>query len=130
MSTPADFDERYRRVGEPAMVRAERSVLGADYGAISYTTRAQADRLARLLELAPGRLLLDIGSGAGWPGIYLAASTGCRVVLTDVPREGLLVAKQRMADDGVEGGALVASGTALPLRDGSFDAVTNSDVFC
>jgi cyclopropane fatty-acyl-phospholipid synthase-like methyltransferase len=89
-------NQRYRLVEEPAMRSAEMRVVGSDYGATSYTTRAQADRMARLLELGPGRLLLDVGSGAGWPGIYLADSTGSGVVLTDIPFEGLRVAARRV----------------------------------
>jgi cyclopropane fatty-acyl-phospholipid synthase-like methyltransferase len=126
----SDFNERYRIVGEPAIRRAELRVIGSDYGATSYTTRAQADRLARLLELAPGKVLLDIGSGAGWPGIYLARSTGCRIVLTDLPLEGLRGASHRMRDEGVTGGVVAASGDFLPLRDSMFDAATSSDVLC
>ena len=112
------------------MRRAEIRVIGSDYGATSYTTRAQADLMARLLELGPGKLLLDIGSGAGWPAIYLGDATGSRVVLTDSPFEGLRVASRRIRHDGVEGSVLAASGDSLPFRDHTFDAATSSDVFC
>ena len=112
------------------MRRAELRVIGSDYGATSYTTREQADRLGQLLELAPGKVLLDIGSGAGWPGIFLARATGCRVVLTDLPLEGLRTASRRMQHEGAAGGVVAASGEILPLRDGMFDATTSSDVFC
>ena len=124
------FNERYRLVAEPAMRRAEIRVIGSDYGATSYTTRAQADRLAGLLELGRRKLLLDVGSGTGWPGIYVARSTGCRVVLTDFPLEGLRIAARRMQDEGVEGGVVAAFGDSLPLRDHAFDAATSSDVLC
>lgn len=126
----AEFDERYRIVGEPAMLRAEQRVIGADYGATSYTTRAQADRLAALHGLMPGMVLLDVGSGAGWPGVYLADTTGCRVVLSDLPLEGLRVASRRIERDGVAAAAVAATGTALPFRDDVFDAVTSSEAFC
>jgi hypothetical protein len=36
----AEFDERYRLCGEPAVRRVERRVIGAEYGATSYTTRS------------------------------------------------------------------------------------------
>ncbi len=129
-SPVSDFNERYRLVEEPAMRRAEIRVIGSDYGATSYTTRAQADRLARLLKLERGKLLLDVGSGTGWPGIYVARSTGCWVVLTDLPLEGLRIASRRMRHDGVEGGVVAASGDSLPVRDHMFDAATSSDVLC
>lgn len=124
-----EYNQLYRLVGDPAMRRTEVRVLGADYGATSYTTRAEADRLARLLGLGPGKLLLDVGSGAGWPGVYLARSTGCRVVLTDLSLEGLRVASGRIHDEGVDG-SVIAAGVSLPLRDRIFDATTSSDVLC
>ena len=112
------------------MRRAERRITGCDYGATSYTTRKQADQLTDRLELGGGTVLLDVGSGAGWPGIYLARSTGCRVVLSDLPLEGLTTAANRMAEEGVGGEIVAAAGHALPFRIHSFDAVTSSDVFC
>jgi hypothetical protein len=53
---------------------------------------AQADTLASGLGLSAGDRLLDLGTGRGWPGLYLAARTGCRVVLADLPLDGLRVA--------------------------------------
>jgi ubiquinone/menaquinone biosynthesis C-methylase UbiE len=122
--------ERYRIVEQAAMRRAESRVIGCDYGATSYTTRAQADDMAHHLALAPGRLLLDVGSGAGWPGVYLAAVTGARVVLSDIPWEGLRVASRRLIGDGVAGHVVAGSADALPFRDATFDAATSSDVLC
>ncbi|MEN8234372.1 MAG: class I SAM-dependent methyltransferase [Actinomycetota bacterium] len=125
-----DFDAYYRITEDPVMRRIECAVTGSDYGASSNTTRDEADRLASLLGLAPGKLLLDFGSGAGWPGIHLARTTGCALVLTDVPLEGLRRARRRMWEEDVSGAAIAASAALLPLRDAVFDAVTSSDVFC
>ena len=126
----AEFRERYQVVTDPAMLRAERNVIGGDYGASSYTTMAQADELARCLELRPGKTLLDIGSGSGWPGSYLAASTGCSAILTDPTLEGMAVAAERSRRDGLDTTTVVATGTALPFKGAIFDASTSSDVFC
>lgn len=125
-----DVNARYRVVGEPPMRRAEVRVIGSDYGATSYTTKEQADRLVGLLGLESGMLLLDVGSGAGWPGIYLAHSTGCRVVLSDVALEGLATATRRIQQDGEDGSVIATSGDSLALSDGLFDAATSSDVLC
>ena len=125
-----DFDRHYRLVGHPALMRAESRVIGADYGATSYTTKAQADGLARSLDLQPNSMLLDVGSGAGWPGIYLAAATGCRVVLSDVPLDGLRAASNRIGEDRISGDIVAAEGGGLPFHDRVFDAVTSSDVLC
>ncbi len=126
----AEFDARYRIGEEPVMRRIDRIVIGSDYGATSYTTREQADWLADLLDLAPRKVLLDFGSGAGWPGIHLARSTGCDVVLTDLPLEGLRRADRRMRNEGVRGGVIAATAASLPLQDQVFDAATSSDVMC
>lgn len=126
----AKFEERFRLVSDPAMLRAERAVIGGDYGASSYTTMAQADELAECLGLGPSSLLLDIGSGSGWPGNYLAASTGCTAVLTDPTLEGMALARERSLRDDLGSATVVANGMALPFREGMFDAATSSDVFC
>ena len=112
------------------MRRAEMRVTGCDYGATSFTTRDQAGQLVELLALRSGDLLLDIGSGAGWPGIHLSRSTGCRVVLTDPSLDGLRVAHRRISAENVVGVVVASSGETLPFQDEAFDAVTHSDVLC
>ena len=126
------FTDRYRRCCAAPVVAMEREVLGTDYGSTGYTTRAQADDLAIRLQLQPGHWLADIGAGAGWPGLYLAATSGCRVVATDLPFIGLRRAHERARRDGLAGRAvfLVATGPRQPLRPGSFDAVVHTDVMC
>ena len=82
--------------------------------------------------MGPGVSLLDLGAGSGWPGLYLAKVTGCRVVLADQPAEGLRIARQRALEDGITDrcGIVQSSGDPLPFRSGVFDAVTHTDVLC
>jgi ubiquinone/menaquinone biosynthesis C-methylase UbiE len=126
------FRDRYREDRVDVLVEIERAVIGGDWGVNGYTTRQQADQLADALHLGPGVRLLDLGAGRGWPGLYLAARTGCRVVLSDVPLEGLGAALARARTDGVAArvAAVASSARALPFRAGSFDAVVHSDVLC
>ncbi len=123
------FQERFRIAHDPAMLTAERRVLGSDYGAVSYTTMARANELADILHLGPGKLLLDVGSGAGWPGNYLAASTGCTAILTDPVFEGMWAAADRSRHDASDTAAVVASGNFPPFAADTFDASTSSDAF-
>lgn len=129
-SKRADFNRRFETAIDPALLSAEKEVMGTDYGTTSYTTRSQADNLARRLELGSGKRLLDIGSGTGWPALYLAKSTGCHVTLTDPTSEGASTAGKRIGDDALSATALLATGNALPFRDEAFHATTSGDVFC
>ena len=126
------FTQEYR-LGQAEVVRAiERRVCGCDYGGTSWTTRDEALRLGGLLGLAPGRRLLEVGAGSGWPGLYLAATTGCDTVLMDMPIEGLRIAAARAVADGLAETCrvAVADGAALPFETGCFDAILHSDVLC
>lgn len=126
------FAERYRVVPSDAARVIEQAVIGGDWGANGYTTLAQADRLATELGLEPDSVLADIGCGRGWPGLYLAALTGCKVVLSDVPEEALRIAKARAGSEELEPRATVvcASAIQLPFASGSFDAIVHTDVLC
>ena len=120
-------------VGSSAVVRElERSVLGCDYGATSWTTRDEAGMVADLLGLRPSMRLLDVGAGAGWPGLYLSRISGCDVLLTDIPHVGVRLALERAAREGIGARcrAVVSDGTALPFAESSFDAISHSDVLC
>ena len=132
-ATPRRCFTRDYELGRSAVVRdLERNVLGCDYGATSWTTRDEAAAVADLLGLRPRLHLLDVGAGAGWPGLYLSQISGCDVVLTDIPHIGVRLALQRAARDGISERcrAVVSDGAALPFADSSFDAISHSDVLC
>jgi len=126
------FAERYGRPGSDATRDLERLVIGSDFGANGYTTLAQADLLAERLDLGVGKSLLDVGAGRGWPGLYLAKTTGCSVVVTDLPREAMRTATSRAAEEGLSARAraVVASARDLPFGSASHDAVVHTDVLC
>lgn len=126
------FEERYSIRAADVTREVELAVIGGDWGANGFTTMAEADRLGDALDLRPGAILLDIGAGRGWPGLYLAASTGCRVVLADVPVEGLVSAIARAVREQLSGRAVAAAASArrLPFRPAVFDAIVHTDVLC
>lgn len=126
------FADRYREERVDVVRGIEQRVIGGDWGANGYTTIAQADDLAVRLGLRHGDGVLDVGAGRGWPGLYLATSTGCSVVLADVPLEGLTVAAARIRAEHLDERAWCVNASArdLPFRAAVFDAVVHTDVLC
>lgn len=110
--------------------RVDIELYGSDVGASGYTTMEQADTLAERLRLVPGMRLLDIGAGLGWPSVYLAGTTGCDVVATDIPADSLPQAALRADAQQVMDRAtfVFASGTHLPFQARVFDAIVHTDV--
>lgn len=131
-SVREDFGAYYGSRQGDIYADMERAVIGGDWGANGYTTIEEADEFGRALGLTRGVRLLDIGSGRGWPGLYLASATGCDVIATDLPIEGLVTGRTRAMQSACSGHAqfVVASVNALPFRAASFDAVVHTDVFC
>jgi methylase of polypeptide subunit release factors len=127
----ADFAARYTVPPADVIKKIERKVIGAVWGANGFTTVEQADLIGERLDLAPGQRLMDIGTGRGWPGLYLAERRGCEVVLTDLPIEGLQHALRRAAAESVSSlGAVVSSARDLPFGRESVDAIVHTDVLC
>jgi len=130
VTNPHHFGELYGKPQSEAELQVEREVYGANVGARGYTTVGQADALAEHLALRPGMRLLDIGSGRGWPGLYLARRSGCEAVLTDLPPEAPRAALARARRQRLDRrcSSLMASGSHLPFRSRTFDAIVHTDV--
>ncbi len=126
------FAASYEVSNLPAMREVERTVLGCDYGGTSWTTSAQAAQIVEMLGLRQGLKLLDIGAGSGWPGLFLADTSGCEVTLLDLPVSALAKAIKRARSDGIDDrvDAIAASGSALPFGNACFDVISHSDVLC
>lgn len=126
------FAERYRVSHSDAMIAVELEALGTDYGATGYTDRAEADAIGELLGLTADSLLVDLGSGCGWPGLYLAGRSQCRVVTIDPVASGVRRSAARGRADGLAGRhlAVVGDGSTLPLAGGVADAIVHVDVLC
>ena len=124
------FNGYYRSASSPSVAQLEHRVLGCSYGGNSFTDVADARAIAELLNLDAASALLDVGTGSGWPGVFFGKETGCRVVLTDIAVDGLVLAAQRARSEGVNADIVAASGELLPFRSHMFDAITHSDVLC
>lgn len=83
------------------------------------------DALIREARLSPGSSVLDVASGTGEPGLTAAALVPSgSVTLTDLSAAMLRVAAAKAADRGLRNvRTAVGDASALPFRDGIFDAV-------
>jgi cyclopropane fatty-acyl-phospholipid synthase-like methyltransferase len=126
------YDARHTLAHHEVARVVELEAVGSDFGNAGFTTRAQADTLADLLALRPADLLLDVGSGAGWPGLYLARRSGCRVVVSDISTAGMAQARRRATTDAMadRAQAVVATARHLPFRPEQFDAIVHTDLLC
>lgn len=126
------FRGKYAPTDADASAKLAVAVFGEDTGLNGYTTVQEATRLAEILSLDGSSVVLDLGSGRGWPGTHLSRATGCRVVLSDLPLEPLQQARRYARARGVAErvSAVCADGTSLPFRASSFHAVTHADVLC
>ena len=123
-----DFELAVRRRQMPSERLVSREVFGSDDPVYGYTTPEQADALVRHLQLGPGKRLLDIGAGLGWPGVHLARASRCMAVLSDVPALGLREAMRWARQQGVDAAFVRATGGRPPFRPRSFDAIVHTDV--
>ena len=126
------FEAVHERMQSPVMKKIERCVCGCDYGGNSWTTRPEAEEFMTSLDLRSGKRLLDVGAGTGWPGLYMATRSGCNVTLIDLPLNGLQIAIERAKKDGISDrvSGVVGDAAKLPFPDGSFDAISHSDLLC
>ncbi|MEP7190965.1 MAG: class I SAM-dependent methyltransferase, partial [Roseiflexaceae bacterium] len=94
-----------------------------------FTTTADIDALHAVLQVGPGAHVLDIGSGAGGPAIYLAQQTGCRVTGIDaVPAQRAQAAAAAAA---LTHRVQFIAGDLFTARfpEDSFDAIIGRDAF-
>lgn len=93
----------------------------------AWADRYEAAAVFRLLALAPGERLLDLGAGTGRYAVA-AAARGVEVVGVDPAAAMLAVARSRTNNQPVT--LVRADATRLPFPDGSFDAVLAVTSLC
>src|SRR5260370_7302009 len=90
------------------------------------------EHLGTLVDLGPGRSVLDVASGQGASAIRLAQRFGCTVLGIEYGSQVIQQATERAAAGGVAHLVSFREGDAeyLPLPGGTFDAVICECAFC
>ena len=91
---------------------------------------AQREKLAEIiakLDLKPTEHLLEIGTGWGSLAIEAAKSSGCRVTTATLSREQAVLARQRVAEAGLQGRVKVVLKDFRRLK-GSYDKIVSIEM--
>ena len=128
----AKFNNFYQLSTHDVLRRIEKYTCGCCYGGNSWTTEKQVILMGQKLGLSPRSSLIDIGAGAGWPGLYLSSISGCSLTLVDLPETGLKLAANRSIQDKISERVttIIVDAAELPFEDQSFDALSHSDLLC
>jgi len=129
----ARFERTFTGPASAVRARIWQQVYGPEYPSwadpFSYVSITELRRLARELNAAPGRRLVDVGCGRGGPGLWVAAVTGARLIGIDLDEAALAAAHRRAEAAGMADRASFrrASFSDTGLPDGSAQAVMSID---
>lgn len=89
-------------------------------------------RLGRVLQVRPGKLVVDVASGPGTSALQVARETGCDVVGVDFAAESVAAATQTAAKAGLSERVRFIQGDAeaLPLADETADGALCECALC
>ena len=124
------YDANYGNFQTELYAEIRREAFGEDIGQSSWLTADEQDRFLGLLELSPGKRLLDVACGSGGPALRIATKTGCSVVGIDMHEDAVSTANSLAAHDGLSDRAefrVANAAEPLPFPDAFFDAITCID---
>jgi len=100
-----------------------------EFGNISFLTLAELHAVDAALGVGPDDVVADLACGAGGPGLWVAAQSGCRLVGVDLSAEGIAAARARATELALDGVASfrVGSFAATGLDAASVDGVLTVD---
>jgi len=120
------FDSTYSHFTKRVLETIRKETFGQDIGQNSWTTIDEYDRFLSWLDLRPEHHLLEVASGSGRPGLYVANRAGCRVTGIDANEAGVATATQSAADSNQADRVTFTVANAnspLPFDGDSFDAI-------
>ena len=124
------YDTNYGNFETELYSEIRREAFGEDIGQNSWLTADEQEKFLSCLDLSPGKVLLDVASGAGGPALRVAAKTGCSVVGIDVHEQAVSTARSLAIQRGLSRRAefrVVDAAQPLPFPEASFDAITCID---
>jgi ubiquinone/menaquinone biosynthesis C-methylase UbiE len=119
-------DEEYRVTRRREWDEAGKRYDKLSVGALADLSRQAAEQLFKLVQLAAGEKVLDVGTGAGSPALEAApyVGPGGRIVGIDSAPSMIGAARRRASELGIGNAEFFEmEGESLDFADGSFDAI-------
>ena len=120
----------------PSAIEAQASVaaLGDEYPAgldtYSWVSRTELRQVAEQVPVTDSRVIVDLGCGRGGPGLWVAGTTGTRLIGVDIAESALERARRLAGHLGVVDVEFrVGSFEATGLSDAAADLVMSFDAF-
>ena len=127
------YDHAYGDYTSDAEAAIRRETYGEDLGQTSWMTAPEWLDLADRCRITAESEVLEVGSGSGGPGVYLALQRGCRLTGVDINAHGVRNAGALAAARGVADRVqfqVVDASQPLPVADGRVDAIVANDAMC
>jgi len=127
------YNNIYGHFSSDVEAAVRHAAFGEDIGQSSWMTAAEWLQFADRAQVRADSHVLEVGSGSGGPGVYLAASRGCSVTGVDINEHGVQNGRQLAAARGLGDRVTfqtVDASRPLPFPDATFDAVLSNDAMC
>ncbi len=130
-SGPLDFyDTTYAGFQERVRAEVRRDTYGEDIGQNSWLTADELREFIAWLELTPSATVLEVAVGSGGPALFLARTSGARVIGIDVNEHGITAANEMARAQHLESRVRFECADAsrpISFEDGAFDAILCND---
>ena len=126
-----DYSELHK-LDSPANRLIRESIWGNqdDIGQQSFITPGYLDQLIYRLNIDGNKHVIDVGSGAGGPAVYLASKTGCRISGIEINEVGVAVSRKLAENSNLNDKTDFILGDAMqmPFVDNRFDLAISLNV--
>ncbi len=130
-SIGVDYSELHQ-LDSPANRLIRETIWGTedDIGQQSFITPRYLDQLIHRLGIDDKTYVLDVGSGAGGPAIYIASRSGCRIAGIEINDVGVKVSEKLAERSGLQENTSFYLGDAMkmPFEKNTFDLAISLNV--
>jgi SAM-dependent methyltransferase len=127
------YDGYYDQFSSDVLGAIRKETYGEDLGQSSWMTADELRNFIKYLSLKSSDDLLEVGSGSGGTGLFIAETAGCRVQGVDINEFGIKnandLASKRNLQQKVQF-KLADASKSLPFENQSFDVIFSNDVIC